>query len=199
MKVPAIIASSLICLVVGLGIGGLGMMYIGPIKLPTWLGGPPEADDAGNPGPPPGGPAAMGKGDKGDKKGGKGPPAMGKGDKKGGKGPNPKTQLSNLVAKLDVLTNKPLTVSLDAGEKKQVREQLKGLEAMDDLPEDAAKQRLDALLVVLKDHKEALILAGFAWPGESNAAGPSMANPFKIEASGKHLQSLQERLGPPNP
>jgi hypothetical protein len=189
MKVPAIIAASLICLVVGLGIGGLGMMYIGPIKLPAWLGGPPEPVAADNQEAPPGGPAAMGMG-KGDK-----------GDKKGGKGPNPKTQLSNLVTKLDVLTSKPLTVALDAGEKKQVREQLKGLEAMDDLPEDAAKQRLDALLVVLKDHKEALILAGFAWPGESKGAGPpmagSMANPFRIEANGKHLQSLQERLGPP--
>jgi hypothetical protein len=195
MKVPAIIASSLICLVVGLGIGGLGMMYIGPVKLPTWLGGPPEPVAADNQEPPPGGAAAMGMG-KGDKKGDKGD----KGDKKGGKGPNPKTQLSNLVTKLDVLTNKPLTVSLDAGEKKQLREQLKGLEAMDDLPEDAAKQRLDALLVVLKDHKEALILAGFAWPGESKgAAGPPVANPFRVEANGKHLQSLQERLGPANP
>ena len=66
---------------------------------------------------------------------------------------------------------------------------------------ELSKQRLDALLVVLKDHKEALILAGFAWPGESKGAGPpmagSMANPFRIEANGKHLQSLQERLGPP--
>src|SRR2546423_3735710 len=118
MKVPAIIASSLICLIVGLGIGGLGMMYIGPIKLPPWLGGPPDPVAAELPA---GVPAPMGMGNMGDK-----------GDKKGGKGPNPKNQLSNLVAKLDVLTNKPLTVSLDAAEKKQVREQLKGLEAMDD-------------------------------------------------------------------
>jgi hypothetical protein len=191
MKVPAIIASSLICLVVGLGIGGLGMMYIGPITLPPWLGGPPEPVAADNAQLPPGGPPPMGIG-KGDK-----------GDKKGGKGPNPKNQLSNLVIKLDVLTNKPLTVSLDAAEKKQVREQLKDLEAMDELSEDAAKQRLDALLVVLKDHKEALVLAGFAWPGEGKGGGPPMAapvsNPFKIEANGKRLQSLQERLGPPSP
>ena len=46
MKVPAIIASSVICLVVGLGIGGLSMIYIGPIKLPSWLGGPAEPGDA---------------------------------------------------------------------------------------------------------------------------------------------------------
>ena len=190
MKVPAIIASSLICLVVGLGIGSLGMMYIGPIKLPTWLGGPPEPVVAGDQQPPPGGPPWMlfGKGDKGDKKGG---PNV----------PNAKTQLSNLVAKLDVLTNKPLTVVLDADEKKQVREQLKGVEAME-LTEDDARQRLDALLAALKEHKEALVLAGFAWPGEGIGAMREMAvppNPFMLTANGKHLQSLRERLGPPNP
>jgi hypothetical protein len=83
----------------------------------------------------------------------------------------------------------------------QVREQLKGVEAME-LTEDDARQRLDALLAALKEHKEALVLAGFAWPGEGIGAMREMEvppNPFMLTANGKHLQSLRERLGPPNP
>src|SRR5437016_12872896 len=38
MKVPAIIACSILCLVIGLGVGGLCGILLGP-SMPPWLGG----------------------------------------------------------------------------------------------------------------------------------------------------------------
>jgi hypothetical protein len=206
MKVPMIIASSILCLVIGLGVGLLAGIFVGP-KMPSWLGGPteqvgdngkaPEADGNGPVarmppmGPPKGGMPPMG-GFPG--KGGGGAP----------KGPTAKTQLSNLVTKLDALTEKPLTVTLDADQKKQIAEQLKGLDGMEELSEEEAKQRLDAILSVLKDQKRPLEATGFSWPGAGGGGGggggfgqPQPPNPFKVEANGKHLQSLQERLEKP--
>lgn len=189
MKVPAIIASSLICLLLGLGIGVLGMTYFGPIELPEWLGGRPTPTAAADDGPAPG-PPMMPKG------------MGGKGGKGGGqKGPSPKTQLGTLVARLDALTQKPLTISLDADQKKQVATNLKGLDQMDSLSDEDAKKRLDGLLAAVKDHKDTLEKTGFRWPGEP-AMGPPpgiVPNPFKFEPNSKHLQALEERLGTPAP
>src|SRR6516225_7349083 len=168
MKVPAIIACSLICLVIGLGVGGLAGIYLGP-EMPPWLGGPPvrATEEIGEKGADAasmmakkgmnGGPGMMpGKGMGGPGKGGGGMP----------KGPTSKTQLTTLVSKLDALTQKPLTVTLDTDQKKQIAEQLKGLGTMDELSDDEAKQRLDAILTVLKDQKEPLEATGFRWPGQ---------------------------------
>jgi len=205
MKVPMIIASSILCLVIGLGVGGLAGIFFGP-KMPPWLGGPPEhVAEEGN-GPPP---MAKGAGG-GPPKGGMPPIGGGMpgfGGKGGGgpKGPTAKAQLNTLVAKLDALTEKPLTVTLDADQKKQIAEQLKGLDAMEELSDEEAKQRLDAILNVLKDQKQPLQATGFNWPGAGGGGGgggggfgqPQPLNPFKLEANGKHLQSLQERLEKP--
>jgi hypothetical protein len=191
MKVPVIIASSIICLCAGLGIGVLGTTYYGPIDLPPWLGGPPEIDPELRKAPigEPIGMAAKGKG--GAKGGAKGGPGMGGGPKE----PSPKAQLNALVAKLDVLTEKPITVTLNADAKKQIRQHLEGLDALDDLKEEDAKQRLEGLLAALESQKESLEAAGYRWPGSGGVMPLNNPNPFKMGDNLKHLKSLQERLG----
>jgi hypothetical protein len=210
MKVPAIIATGVICLALGLGIGILGMHYYGPIELPTWLGGQPKqpiALEDLDPNDVPvmaqkkwGGKDGGGPKGGGPKGGGpKGGGGRGGGPKGGmmGKGPSAKIQLNTLITKLDLLTQKPLTVKLDAEQKKQVAENLKGLDTLDELTDEDAKKRLDGLLEAVKDHKETLQAAGFRWPDSGPAGLPldMTKNPFRMEPNSKHLQALEERVG----
>jgi hypothetical protein len=185
LKVSAIIASSVICLTVGVGIGAVGATYL---RLTTdslrfWR----EAEAADADKKDPGADNAKGMGTK-----------MPKGGTGGMfKPPSAKAQLNTLIAKLDVLTQKPLTVSFDDEQKKKVKEHLQGLAALEELTEDDAAKRLDGLLEVLKDQKEPLAVAGFRWPGEKGGGfGPpiDLPNPFKEEAGAKHLDSLEKRL-----
>jgi hypothetical protein len=189
MKVPAIIASSVICLLIGLGAGVLGMTYYGPITLPSWLGGPPDRTAEVDPNAPPG-PVGMGA-------------PKGKGDKGGmPKGPSPKAQLAGLVAKLDTLTQKPLTVTLTAEQKKQVQENLKGLDDVDALRDEDAQKHLDGLVAALKEHKDTFEAAGFRWPGSPLGGGPPLGmipNPFKVAPSSTQLHAVRERLDPVTP
>jgi hypothetical protein len=192
MKVPAAVTTGIICLMLGLGAGALTIFYVGGVKLPTWLpawlGGEPEPDFFGvvPKGPPIGISGPKGKG------GGKG------GNAAGPRPPSAKAQLNDLVAKLDVLTRKPLTVTLDAEQKKQVAESLKELDTMEDLSEETAKERLDSLLEALKDHRETLEFAGVRWPGSVRGQpGLTPTNPFKVEPGEQHLQSLNERVKGP--
>jgi hypothetical protein len=114
-----------------------------------------------------------------------------------GQGPSAKTQLASLVAKLDQLTRKPLAVNLTEEQRAQVREQLKGLGDADDLSDDDAKKRLDTVLDVVKDQRETLEAAGYRWPGQQGGGRPpadAPKNPFKDEANGKHLKSLEDQL-----
>jgi hypothetical protein len=138
----------------------------------------------------------------------------------GGRPQTPKRQLANLVEKLDLVADKPLTVELTEEQRKQVLEQLKGLKDVDDLPEDEAKKRLDALLALLEKHKDTLQAVGFRWPGAGGGgpggAGPGGGgfggggggpggggggqeppNPFKQERDAKALESLESRLNKP--
>jgi len=188
MKVPAIIASSVICLVVGVAIGAVGASYFGFTVERVWPSGAHANEDGDQNGPQTG--PKMPKG---------GIPGAPSGPDKGvGKGPSAKTQLSTLIAKLDILTQKPLTVSLDDDQKKKVQEELQGLDALEDLSEVDAKKRLNGLLKVLEDQKESLEATGFRWPAEKagGTALPTGApNPFKEELNARHLKSLQERLG----
>jgi hypothetical protein len=116
------------------------------------------------------------------------------------RGPNPKMQLAGLVAKLDVLTEKPLSVKLTDEQRKQVQEQLKGLANAEELSDDDAKAKLDKILDVLKDDKETFEAAGYRWPGAAGPGGfPGMGqqpppNPFTTEANASHLKALSERL-----
>jgi len=173
-KVPVVVASSVICLALGAGICFLVMTFLAPPA------GAPSAAAAG------GDQAAVGKGG----------PGMGKSGFGGGSGA--KLQLSFLLTKLEALTGKPLAVQLNDEQKKKVREQLQGLEGQDDLPDEDAKKRLDALLDVLKDQKATLEAAGYRWPGEGFGQPPSDApNPFKEEPNANRLKAIRERLGTP--
>lgn len=178
-KVPAIVATGIVCLVIGLGIGLLGATFFGNPATPAGL------VEQGAPAGPPGGGMAKGGG----------PPGAGKAG--GFRGPSPKNQLVSLVSKLDLLTQKPLSVSLNEEQKKQVAERLKGLDALESLSDEDAKTRLDALLEVLKDHQETLEAAGYRWPGQPFSRPASVPNPFKDEKNAKALTALQERIGKP--
>ena len=215
-QVPAVIASGLICLAIGAGGGVLTLMFLGfekpssekpeDIQAQAWEMKGKAGDNKGiygdgkgqgmvTGGPPPG-MGGMGGLGAGTKKGGGGKG----GGKGGGFGPSPKTQLTQLVTKLDVLTAKPLAIQLTDEQRSKVREQLKGLDSEDAVNDEEAKKRLDALLAALQDHKATLIEAGYFWPGEGGlgfgfGGGGQAANPFKEGKDAEHLKALDERLG----
>jgi hypothetical protein len=174
LRVPAIITCSIISLVVGLGGGAGAMTYFGYHWKPEITVPPPPA----------GMPAA--------------PTGIG-----GAKsGPSAKSQLAQLLVKLDQVTGHQLVVNLTSEQKKALREQLAGLGDPDELKDDDAKKRLDAILETVKSHKETMELAGFRWPGPP-AGGMSMGsapkkeapNPFKEGDNAKRLQELQKLVG----
>jgi len=209
-KVPAVVASGLICLAIGAGAGVLTMMFLGyekkTIENPEDIMAEARAQQTGDAksayGGMGGGMGGMaggkgGMGGMGGMAGGKGGMGGMGGGKKGGFVPGPKTQLTQLVTKLDVLTAKPLAIQLTDDQKSKVREQLKGLSADEELSDDEAKKRLDALLAVLQDQKGTLIEAGYFWPGEGGppSGGGQTPNPFKEGKDAEHLKALDERLG----
>lgn len=184
MKVPAIIAASVICFAAGVAVG---VVAAAAIRSAVWDAPAITVNEA-----PPGGEAkggGMGKG-------------MGKmgfaGAAKGGfgGGANAKSQLVALVTKLDQLTAKPLAVRLSDEQRAKLREQLQGLAEMEELDDEDAEKRLNAVLEIVKGERETLEAAGYRWPGQG--AGwrlPADApNPFSHEENGKHLKSLQEHL-----
>ncbi len=194
-KVPTIISVAVICLALGAGAAVATMNLMGyhldkpgaaqaesaTPTPPMGMGGPPGSAAGGKMGMgAPGGPGA------GAPKGGM------------GRGPNPKLQLASLVAKLDLVTGNLPTIQLTGEQRKKVQEQLQGLDAADELSDDEAKKRLDALLEVLKDHRQTLELVGYRWPSQggptSFSAPPELPNPFKEEKAAKPLKSLQSRL-----
>ncbi len=186
LKIPGIFFGIVGGLGMGAVLGVIGMGYYG------YQMKPPEA--AGEASPPSGtGP------------GGGGPPnmmaRMGGGGMPGGGGrPNSKTQLASLIAKLDVLSHQPLVVTLNAEQKKKMREQLQNLDDKEDLSEDEAKAKLNAILDIVKDQRQTLESAGYRWPGQGGGGGrggrPASPppNPFKDEQNSKHLKALQSRL-----
>jgi hypothetical protein len=196
--VPALVASSIICLALGAagGVAAMGVFGYHWEPKPKDTSGEPEGGAAAmmaKMGGPAmgrsGGPPGMG----GGRGMGGGPPGMG-----GFGQPDPRGQLATLVAKLDVLTRKPLTVQLTEEQKTKVREQLRGLQDADSLSEEDAKKRLDALLDVVKDQRDTLEDAGYRWPGGGGGGfrPPANApNPFKEGKTGEHLKSLEDRLG----
>ena len=181
-QMTAAVAVAVVAFAAGLilGVGWIGLM--------GYRLSPPK--DAPSPGgsmpmgmPPPGG-------------------SSGPGGPGGPRGPSAKGQLASLVAKLDVLTDKPLSVQLSADQRKQIREQLNGLADAKELSDDAAKPKLEAILDVLnKDQKAALESAGYRLPGGGGPGGPPGGmgqqpppNPFTTETNAGHLKSLSERL-----
>jgi hypothetical protein len=122
----------------------------------------------------------------------------------GGRGPNYKAQLTSLVSKLDLLTEKPLTIHLSDEQRKQINAQLQGLADADALSDDQAKEKVEKLQEVLKGDQGSLEAVGYRWAGGRAAppsgAGPTQsappANPFKLGQNAQHLKALNERFGP---
>jgi hypothetical protein len=205
LKVPGIALSIVASLGLGLALGIIIMGAAGyELKKtePEGTAGPPG-------GMPPmgGGMQAMPMG--GMMGGGGGGGRGGRGG--GGGGPNYKQQLANLVVKLDVLTEKPLTVKLNDEQRKEVNEQLKGLADAEELSDEDAKAKFEKLHEVLKDQTDTLEAAGYRWPQEGGGRGGGFGggggggrggrggaeppkNPFTTEQNGNHLKSLTERL-----
>ena len=204
-KVPIIVVSSLLCLALGAA-GGVGAMvlfgyYWAP--QPQAAANPPDGVTPGKmmmggQGGPPGGMmmGAKGGGPPGGMAGGKGggPPG---GMFGGAGGPSPKTQLVSLVTKLDLLTQKPPTLHLDGKKQDQLREQLQGLDEMEELADADAKKRVEAILEIVESEKATLQAVGFNWPGAGGGfkgKGKDVPNPFKEEPNSKALTSLQKKL-----
>ena len=145
-----------------------------------------------------GGPSADKGGPKGKDGPGGGMPKAAGGPGGGGgaaaRGPNPKTQLVGLITKLDQLTHKPLTIELTADQKKKVHEQLQGLSESDELSDDEAKKRLEALKEILGNNADVLEVAGFRFSPPSGRPQQPPPNPFKDEETSKHLKSLETQL-----
>jgi hypothetical protein len=231
LKVPALITSSIVCFMLGIG-AGVGAMSIFGYSWDTprilgGRGGPSEGAAArggpggGGPGVPGGGmpgggggmpgaggggmPGAGGGGMPGGMAAGRmgGPMGAAGGGMPGGRQPNSKAQLASLVVKLDQLANNSLSIRLTDEQRKKIRTQLAGLEEKEDLSDDEAKQKLDAILEIVNDQKNTLEAAGYRAGGQAGGGrrpnGDAPPNPFKEDDNGKHLKSLQETLakGPP--
>jgi hypothetical protein len=207
-QVPVIVSTGLLCLALGAGLTFVTMYFIG-FRIPDEQPSPeqiqaealammnkggvdPKAVISGGKMSSKGGPPA---GAKGGGLGAPGATTRGGGAKKGGFAPTSKAQLALLVAKLDALTAKPLSVELNEDQRTAVREQLKGLVGEDDLSDDDAKDRLDKLLGTLQPHKAVLEQAGFLWPGSGPPArGGNVDSPFKEGAGADHVKNLEKRL-----
>ncbi len=206
LKVPGIALSIVGSLGLGLALGVLFMGFMGyELAKPESSAAnmPPPEGGMGPGGAPPG---AMGPGG-GPPPGMMMPPGGRGGRGGGGGGPNYKQQLATLVTKLDDLTEKPLTVKLSDEQRKEVKEQLKGLADAEDLSDDDAKARFEKLHEALKDQTATLQRAGYSWPGEGGGRGgggrggrggaggaEAPKNPFTTEQNKKHLEDLTARL-----
>jgi hypothetical protein len=198
-KLPAGLISTIAALVAGVGVGVIGMAAFG-YRTQKYEPGeitisPEEAEKIANAkGPPPG------KGPPQGMPGFGGMPPFGGGGK--GKGPNPKNQLTALVTKLDQLTEKPLSLKLSTEQRTAIGNQLKDLADQDELSDDDAKTRLEAILDAVKDDRKTLEAAGYNWPGGGGGgppggfmAPPGPSNPFKDAKNRQRLDSLQKRIG----
>ncbi len=207
MKVPAIIASSVICLALGMALGVGAMLLFGenfgyyydPHAAKAGAAAPGGDDakarmPAGGKGGPPGFAGKGPPGGKGGPPGGFGGKGGGKGGKGGFKEPSNRAQLANLVNKLDLLARQP-SLKLDDAQKSKVLELLKGLEEPEELADDDAKKRLDGLLEIVEKEKATMEAVGFRWPGSGFQLPVDEPNPFKAEANRASLQSLQKQLG----
>jgi hypothetical protein len=195
-NVPIPIVVGIICLGLGIAGGILLAEVVGEKKSTAKNAGDGGgADDGGQKLAAPGGGKGGGKGGFGGKGGpqkGGGGPGGGKGGGGGGFGGFAKIQLAQLVTVLDHLTAKPPMFQLSADEKKQLTEQLAGLEAKEALTNEEAQAKLNAIIKLLEPHKEALQDAGFLWPGPPPGGTDPNSNPLKD--SGR-LKSLQSTLG----
>jgi hypothetical protein len=210
IRVPAVILGVLTALAAGFGAGVLAMSFYGYAK--------PEGPAAGGPGGggPGGGMGGGGGGMRGGGAGGGGMEGGGGGMRGGGgtgggmrggggrggpmaggaAGPSSKAQLVDLVAKLDLLTAKPLELKLSEEQKNKIQEKLKELGEKKQFTDDDAKTALDAILDIVKNDKETLAAAGFPPPSPPSLGPRPYSNPFEESSNAEHLKALQARLAP---
>jgi hypothetical protein len=190
LRVPAIIAASIIAFVLGAGAALMTVTIINP----DWRTSKPAGTEHSGTSGPEASPGGSNMGPMGGAPGG----GRAGGGGRGGGGPSSKAQLAALVTKLDQLTGKPLSVSLNEEQQAKLREELKGLDEKDDLSDDEAKKHLDSILEIVKGDKDTLEAAGYRWPGQRDGGGSrapaEVPNPFKEEDAGKHLKALREQL-----
>jgi hypothetical protein len=199
-NVPAALATGIIGLAAGAGLAVLYMSYANPPEekkevVETASPGGGGRGGGGGDGPPPG-PPPGGGGGRGGFGGGGGGGGGGPGGGMTGR-PNAKNQFTQLVGKLDQVTR--VQVKLTDEQKKKVKELLTGLGELEALKEDDAKAKLDALLALFENQREALEAAGFRWPGGGGPPRPqgpaNVPNPFKEGEGAKSLKSLQATVG----
>jgi hypothetical protein len=120
------------------------------------------------------------------------------GGQRGAANTNSKNQLASLITKLDLLTHERPVVQLDAEQKRQIRKQIEKLEDKEDLSEEDAKKKLDAVVAILHDdQKRTLNEAGANLPGQqggNRGRGEPPPNPFKEGQPNQHLKSLSNQL-----
>lgn len=205
LRVPAIALSTLGGIGVGVAVGLALAVVFDPAPIaglnPELIA--PTSDSRSTPpdttkdGMRPSAPSPGGPGGAGGMAGmmGGGPGGM------GGRGPNPKVQLASLVVKLDQLTGKPLVIEFDDDRRAKVLEQVEGLTEPEELSDEEAQKRLDALLAIVEEHRPTLEAAGYRWPGAGG--GFSMPqdtpNPFREDSNAEHLRSLREDLAAAGP
>jgi hypothetical protein len=187
MKAPAILLGIVGGLGVGVALGIIAMMGFGY----RWY---VQVYDNGSREPPPGMPAQQ----MAARGGGRGPTDGGGGGQRGGNGPSAKTQLASLITKLDILTHERPAVKLEAEQKRKISDQIQKLEDKEDLTEEEAKEKLDAVVGILNDdQRKTLSEAGAPLQGQRGAnrgGGSPPANPFREGQAGEHLKSLRGEL-----
>lgn len=213
IKIPAILLGVLGGLVVGTALGAalvMAMIAMGDKQDRVYAksGDESPAGGGGRPGMAGGGGGRPGMAGGGGRQGmgsGGGRPGMGGGPPGGGgggRGPNTKAQLASLITKLDLLTHKSLAVTLDAEQKKKVRESVQKLDEGKELSDDEAKAKLDDLQKILnEDQRKTLEAAGYRWPAQGGGRGGGRGgapetppNPFREGENSEHLKSLLAEL-----
>ena len=202
-KVPAVIATGIICLCLGAGAGALTMSYVA--GKPEQQANASTGADESKEGAKDTKEAPKTKGDgknQGKNQGRNQGKNQGRTEGKNPPAPTPpssKMQLAQFVNKLDVLTRTPLKIELTAEQKKQIKDLLAEIETKDELSDDEAKAKLEALLKIVDEKRATLEAAGFQWPGASGGGGMNMgtppANPFKSGDAAEQLKSLLTTLG----
>jgi hypothetical protein len=127
---------------------------------------------------------------------------MGPGEPAGPKAPDPRVQLVDLVRSLERVADRPLTITLSTEQRTAIVEQLKGLDAADQITEDSARTRLEAIHKIVEKDRTALEAIGYRGLGDAQGggrpSGPSSkvnpANPFKGGPAADQLKSLLDRL-----
>jgi hypothetical protein len=218
LRVPAIALGAVAGVGVGAAIGMVATMLYGDTVLAEYRGPGVEGAHSKNGGGGGGGRGGSATGGLSSEKtsrnqsnvGGAPPPGKAAG------GQSAKTQLVQLVTKLEALATKSLVIDLTPEQKKKLLEKLAGVEDESELSIDEAKRRLDDLLEVFKDQKATLEAAGYRWPsapagraradgrGASGGGGAmgkgqpnsDVPNPFKEGPNNDHLKSLRSVAAP---